>query len=31
MHWIDWVIVAIYAGVGVGLIYIIHQIGKGRK
>ena len=30
MTWLDWVIVAVYAGIAVGLIYIIHQIGRGR-
>lgn len=30
MTWVDWVIVLVYAGIGVGLIYIIHLLGKGK-
>ena len=30
MNWVDWLIVLVYAGIGVGLIYIIHLIGRGR-
>ena len=30
MTWLDWLIIAVYAGIGTGLIYIIHQIGRGK-
>lgn len=28
MTWWDWVIIAVYAGIGTGLIYIIWKLGK---